>query len=176
MEDFSYVLDFLPTGFSNSRYNEPIAFTIGDKEFRMFKVLIKKGVSLEIHERLYQGKDKERRDKTERILHPVSYDEITPNAKTELVFALEEIVDAQESRFMEFFNSAGPVTNRFHSLELLPGLGKKKLKDLLRNRPFKSFQDIVERTSISSPQKLLAKCIEKEVIDNREKYKLFVIY
>ena len=88
-----------------------------------------------------------------------------------------DIVKNNEERFVKFFNEAPPITTRFHSLELLPGLGKKTMLEILEERkkePFKSFEDIKNRVkTIHSPEKLIAKRILEELENPNEKYRLF---
>ena len=72
----------------------------------------------------------------------------------------------------------GPISTRYHTLELLPGLGKKTLVAVLQERekkPFGSFKDLEERVSaLHQPEKLIVKRIEQEMADPAQKYKLFV--
>ena len=41
---------------------------------------------------------------------------LTPTAKNELQSVVEKIVSENESRFIDYFNSAQPMTPRVHSL------------------------------------------------------------
>ena len=62
-----------------------------------------------------------------------------------------------------------------HSLELLPGIGKKFMWQILKERQktlFTSFQDIAERTHIRSPKDLIIKRILSE-LQREDKYSLF---
>ena len=59
-----------------------------------------------------------------------------------------KIVKANEKRFVDVFNTAGPLNIREHALELLPGIGKKHLEAILKARnekKFESFADIAAR-------------------------------
>ncbi|MEM2131491.1 MAG: DUF655 domain-containing protein, partial [Candidatus Woesearchaeota archaeon] len=70
-----------------------------------------------------------------------------------------------------------PISTRMHVLELLPGLGKKHMWEIIEQRqekPFESFQDLKNRIKlIPEPQKMFAKRILTEILVN-EKYNLFV--
>ena len=62
-----------------------------------------------------------------------------------------------------------------HALKLLPGIGQKHMWEILETRErqkFVTFQDISDRTSISTPSKLIAQRIIKE-LQRDVKYYLF---
>ncbi len=105
----------------------------------------------------------------------IEYGELSPYAKSKLEEILPDIVREKEKVFVEFFNIAGPINIRFHSLELLPGIGKKTLMRILEERerkPFESFEDIRERVRID-PVKVIAERILRE-LQGGERYYLFV--
>ncbi len=185
MEEYAIILDYLPLGRPDDERplykREPIAFAIGEKFFTLMELVPKKDVELKTHERVYIGKEK--RDKIEYIKRRVSYSELSAAAKTELPYVIEKIVERNEEKFVEFFNKAQPITTRLHSLELLPGVGKKLMWEILEERekkPFSSFKDIEERVkTIPDPKKLIVKRIlieleESEAKVGKGKYKLFV--
>jgi len=81
----------------------------------------------------------------------------------------------QEQRFLDFFNQAQAVTPRMHALELLPGIGKKSMWQIVNERerkPFISFKDIRERAGVSDPIKIIARRILEE-LSQESKYRLF---
>jgi len=41
---------------------------------------------------------------------------------------------SKRNYFIQFFNNAPAISTRFHVLELLPGLGKKMMHDILTER------------------------------------------
>jgi len=86
-----------------------------------------------------------------------------------------ELVKTQEKRFVDFFNNSQPVTPRMHSLELLPGIGKKSMWQVVNMRerkPFASYKDIQERTGLSDIPKITSKRIIEE-LSTDSKYRLF---
>ena len=89
---------------------------------------------------------------------------------------IKEIVQKNENRFVQFFNSAQPLTTRMHQLELLPGLGKKHMWEILEERdtePFKHFNDIKKRVKLMpDPEKAVIRRIINE-IQGKEKYRIF---
>lgn len=176
-EEYAYVMDFLPTGRSSpdkSRYvAAPTAQVLGEDYFTMLEAELKPGTVVEPSERIYVGR--ERREKVNRILGRIGYQELTASAKAELPVVLEKMITSQEQRFVSFFNSAQAVTPRMHALEILPGIGKKSMWQIVDQRDRKSFEnfvDIQKRTSISDPVKTIAKRIVEELTED-SKYRLF---
>lgn len=180
MEDYAYILDYLPEGLPGERNfrREPVAYAVGENEFKLFELVPKRNAIIQIGERVYIGKDVDKRDKIQHVKRRISYEELTSASQSELPYVLSEIVQNNEARFVEFFNKAQAITTRYHMLELLPGLGKKTMWAILEERkkgPFKSFRDLSERVpSLKHPEKLIAKRIEIELSDPGQKYHLFV--
>lgn len=179
MEDYARILDYLPQGRPESpRFKrEPIACALGEDEFKLFELIPKENVTLAIGDRVYIGKEAEKRDLIFHVKRRIGYDELTNAAQSELPFIIQQIVNQKEEKFVGFFNESQAITTRFHMLELLPGLGKKTMWSILEERkkaPFVSFKDIAERvSSIHHPEKLVAKRIEVELSDPTQKYHLF---
>ena len=176
-EEYAYVLDFLSYGRPSSerprRMAAPTVQVIGETYFTLLEGELKLGASANPHERIYVGR--ERREKIERVMGRISYQELTASAKAELQPVLEELVKNQEDRFVAFFNVSQPVTPRMHALELLPGIGKKSMWQIVNAREktqFVNFRDIRERTSISDPVRILARRIVDE-LSGEGKYRLF---
>lgn len=178
MEDYAFVLDFLPRGRpDNPRSKEPLAYAVGEKNFVLLELVPKPEAALEAGQRVYVGKDPALRDKVDHVRGRLRFEDMTHAGQSELRPILEQIVKADEQRFVKFFNEAGPITTRMHMLELLPGLGKKLMWAVLDERkkgPFSSLEDLHQRVkALHSPVKLLAHRIEQEIIDAGEKYHLF---
>ncbi|NPA05535.1 MAG: DUF655 domain-containing protein [Crenarchaeota archaeon] len=178
-ELYAYVLDYLPLGNPIDRHpahrNRPVVQLIGEDYFMLLEATPRPNASLSLKERVYVGPEKELRLKIQRIDTAITYDDLTSVARDTLNEVLEEIIKAKEKVFVEFFNIAGPITLRMHSLELLPGVGKKTLMKILKQRetrPFESFEDIRERVNID-PVKAIKERIIAE-LKGGEKYYLFV--
>jgi len=175
-EENAYVLDYLPFGKpgARGRYRSgPIVQLIGEKYFTLLEANVKAGVTLKPLDRVYVGK--ESRKEITYILGRIEYDELTANAKMELENAIEHIIRVREDWFVNFFNTAHPITPRMHMLELIPGIGKKYMWNILNERerkPFESFEDLQRRINIPNPVKLLTKRIIEE-LSGESKYKLF---
>jgi putative nucleotide binding protein len=88
-----------------------------------------------------------------------------------------QMVKQNMDRFLKIYNEAPAISTRFHVLELLPGLGKKMMHDILterRKKPFVSFSEMCERIDfLRAPDRLIAKRIELELKDPNQKYRLF---
>ena len=174
-EEYAYVLDILPHGRPGTRPYRAGALVqlVGENYFTLLEATVKEGIPLRPHDRVYVGKDT--RDKVTYILGRVGYDEITTAARTELEVVLEKIVLSREGFFVKFFNTAQAVTPRMHSLELIPGIGKKYMWQILDQREmrtYRSFEDLQERANIPNPAKLLVKRILEELA-GESKYRLF---
>ena len=140
-EDYAVVLDFLPNGYAFDRrpvhIKTPIAQAIGKQNLVLLELVPKKDFFLQPHEEVYIGEGK--RDKIHHIAGRISPSKLTETAKTELNFIVEELVQKDETKFVEFFNNAGPINTRMHQLELLPGIGKRHMLALLDARIEKKF-------------------------------------
>ena len=176
-EEYAYVLDFLSYGRPSPERPRHVATptvqVIGETYFTLLEAELKQGAVATPPERIYVGQ--ERREKIERVMGRVSYQELTASAKAEMQPVLETLIRHQEERFVGFFNVSQPVTPRMHALELLPGIGKKSMWQIVNARekkPFTSFKDIQERTKTSAPVKVLAKRIVDE-LSGEGKYRLF---
>lgn len=176
-EDYAYVLDFMQFGRSSLERPRHVAVptvqVIGESYFTLLEAELKPGATVEPQERIYIGRD--RREKVNRIVSRINYDGLTATAKAEILPVLEQLIQINEGRFVDFFNKAQPVTPRMHALELLPGIGKKSMWQVVDQRekqPFESFRDIGKRTNVSDPGKIIARRILEELSEDA-KYRLF---
>ena len=178
MEEYACVLDILPEGRPDDRRQfrrEAIIYGLGVDEFKIFEMAPILGAVINIGDRVFIGKETEERKQIERVRARVTYAELTHTAQSELGFLLEELVLEQEEKFIEFYNHAGPISRRYHSLELLPGLGKKTMEAVIAHRPYTSFAEVEEKVSnLRHPEKLIAARIEHEIREPEQKYRLFV--
>jgi len=174
-DDYVIVLDFLPRGKASDRKAESLAQTIGENFFNLLEVVIKNGMIVKPGDRLYIGEGK--RNEVKYIRGRISYRELTSYAKDELEKIIEELIKKNEKKFVEFFNRAGPVTTRLHCLELLPGVGKKHMWQIIEERKkekFKDFEDLRKRIEmLPDPKKMVIRRIIEE-LEGKDRYKLFV--
>ena len=176
-EEYAYVLDYLQFGRPATDKPRHLALptvqVIGETYFTLLEAEVRVGIQVSLHERVYIGKD--RREKINRIIGRIGYNDLTANAKAELLPVLEELIANQEQRFVSFFNNSQAITPRMHALELLPGIGKKSMWQIINARerkPFTDFKDIQARTSVGDPIKVIAKRILDELTGG-EKYRIF---
>ncbi len=178
-EEIVIVLDFLPNGYPfddrPSHMKTTIAQAIGRDHFVLLELVPKKGIHLQPYEEVYVGEGK--RDKIHHIIGRLPATKLTETAKSELSYVVKDLVKKNEKRFVDFFNKAGPLSTRMHQLELLPGLGKKHMWEILEQRdekPFESFDDLKKRVRLMpDPEKVVIKRIMAE-IEGKEKHMIFV--
>ncbi len=178
-EEYGIILDFLQHGYPfdkrPSHLKTPIAQALGTTKFALLELVPKKDVYLQPFEKVYIG-DKER-DKIHHVNGRIGIGKLTQTARSELPHAVQALVEDDEERFVAFFNTAQPVSTRRHALELLPGVGKKHMWEILearKERPFTSFEDVKRRVpTLTDPKKAVLKRILDE-ISGKEKHRLFV--
>lgn len=178
-EEYAIVLDFLPNGYTSDNrpmhMKTPIAQAIGKEHFTLLELVPKKGIFLQPYEEVYIGEGK--REKVHHIVGKMMVEKLTQTAKSELDFVVKDLVEKNSQKFIDFFNSAGPLTTRMHQLELLPGLGKKHMWEILESRkekPFENFSDIKKRVKLMpDPEKAIIRRIMAE-LEGKEKHLIFV--
>jgi len=178
-EENSIILDFLPNGYAMDDrpmyMKTPVAQAVGKEHFVLLELVPKKGVHLQLYEEVYIGEGK--RDKIHHIVGKIPFSKLTRTARSELEFIIKDVVKKNEKKFVEFFNTARPLSTRMHQIELLPGVGKKHMWEIINEReekPFESFEDLKKRVRlIPDPEKLIIKRIIEEM-EGTEKHKLFV--
>lgn len=165
-EEYAYVLDFTQRAKSSTvRGREGIIIqAIGEERLTLLELLGTQNISVEVAERVYIGR--EGRDKVMSVLGRLEYDSISQSAKNELPSIIEKIVIANQKRFIDYINTAQPITPRIHALELIPGIGKTYMMTIIRERDRKKFENFVEiqqRVGLRDPAKLIAKRILDEI-------------
>jgi len=175
-EEYAFVLDYLPYGRSSDKSRHLVVPTVqimGEQFFTLLEAELKVGATVAVEERIYIGRD--RREKVDRIISRINYDQTTANAKAEIVPLIDGLVKKQEKRFVDFFNNSQPVTPRMHSLESLPGIGKKSMWTIINARekkPFTGYKEIQDRTGLTDVPKIITKRILEE-LSTETKYRLF---
>lgn len=175
-EEYAFVLDFFPhgkLGFRPGYRTGSLVQVVGEQYFTFLEAIAKEGLTLTVLDRVYVGKAA--REKITYIIGRISYNELTSNAKMELPLVVEQVVLNRESWFVNFFNTAHALTPRMNALELIPGIGKKYMWQILEERektPFITFKDLQQRANVPNPAKLLAKRVLEELA-GESKYRLF---
>ena len=172
----AYVLDFCPPN-PEDRHREhrerDFLQLIGDTYFTLMEALPREDAEIAIGSKISLLGPNSAIVDCSTVL--IGYDELSPYARSKLEEVVQNIIREKEKVFVEFFNTAPPVNIRFHTLELLPGIGKKTVHKIIEERerePFKSFEDIKRRVKID-PVKVLANRIIRE-LKGEERYYLFV--
>lgn len=174
-DEYIIVLDFLAHGKSGDRKAEPLVQAVGEKFFNLLEIVIKDDIKVKPKDRIYIGAEK--REEVKYIRSRIRYRDLTNFAKTELEDVIKEVIEKDEKRFVNFFNRAGPITTRLHSLELLPGIGKKHMWEIIKNRKqkqFEDFSDLRKRVAmLPEPKNMIVKRVIEE-LEGKDRYRLFV--
>ena len=178
-EEIVIVLDFLPNGYPFDErpihMKTAVAQALGKERFVLLELVPKKGVHLSAFEEAYIGEGK--RDKIHHISGKLPLDKLTQTARSELEYVIKDIISKNEKQFVDFFNNAQPLGTRMHQLELLPGLGKKHMWEIIEERKdkeFASFNDIKKRVKLMpDPERTIIRRILKE-LEGKEKHRIFV--
>lgn len=180
-EEYGTVLDYLPNGYPfdtrPSHRKTAIVQAIGNSRFVLLELAPKKEATLNLQpgKKIYIGEGK--RDEIHHIIGKLPMHKLTATAKAELSYVVEELVNKNEKRFIDFFNNARPLSTRMHQLELLPGFGKKHMWEVIearKEKPFENFNNLKKRVKLlPAPKKAVIKRIMKE-LGGKEKHRLFV--
>ncbi len=165
-EDFAYVLDFIPRGKSViiKEREGPLVQAIGEERLTLLEILANNNADFRSGERIPIGK--ENRSKIVSVLGKLEYSELTNEARNELQPVLEEMIKGNEQRYIAYFNELQPITPRLHALELIPGIGKTFMRQIVNQRDrkkFETFEELEKRVGIHEPIRLVARRIVEEL-------------
>jgi len=173
-EEHAIILEYLPNGYPLEGKMMPIAQAVGEHDLTLLELVPRRDVNLETGEKVYIGEGK--RDKIYYILGRLKREKLTEHAKDQLQEMIGKIVLEKEQEYVTFFNESQAINKRVHQIELLPGLGKKHMKEILEEReekPFESFEDLKQRVhNLPDPQKAIEKRIFQELTE-MERFNLF---
>lgn len=175
-EENVIVLDYLSRGYSSSYTGEPIAQSVGLEYFTLLELVPREKISLKLGQEIYIGP--EEREEIKFIKGRLNYDKLTHTAQAELPDAVEGVIRSKESKFVGFFNKAGPISIRKHSLELLPSIGKEHARHIIETReakPFENFKDLGDRVRLMpNPVRVIQERVIEELRGDA-KYYLFTL-
>ena len=165
-EEFAFVLGFMPRGKSVviKGREGPMVEAIGEDRLTLLELLAMENQDFEAGEKVKIGK--EGREKIVSVLGKLTYEELSSEAKTSLPVVVEGLVKENEKKYVTYFNDLQPLTPRLHGLELIPGIGKTFMKEIVAMRdrqPFTSFDDVQTRVGLRDPAKMIAKRIVEEL-------------
>lgn len=175
-EENAIILEYLANGYPLSKKMLPIAQAIGENNLILLELIPRKGLQLNLGEKVYIGEGK--RDKIYYIKGRLHREKLTETAKKQLEEFIKDVVKKREKEFVDFFNKSDAINKRTHQIELLPGMGKKHMQEILKQRKekeFESFEDLKKRIpNLPDPEKAIEKRIFQE-LTNLERHNLFCI-
>jgi len=174
------VLDVMPQGRPDDgrpQYEKsPVAYALDERDFSLYELTLADDAEVSVGDRL-QVAPTDAADSVTRM-RPIEFADLSGNAEAELEYAVADVVETDEERFVDFYNNAQPITLRLHQLNLLPGIGKKLRNNVLDERkrsPFESFEELEERVAgLHRPKEVLVERVLEELRDDDLKYKTFV--
>ncbi len=173
-EEKIVILDYLPHGRGMGRGgNDPIIIGVGTKWFTLLEVAVLSGEQFIPLDEVMIGKERDRSIK--HINRRIGSVDLTIDAQDKMQEAIQHIIATHEKRFINFFNRAGSISIKKHSLELIPGVGQKTMWSIVQERkstPFISFEDLEERAGLSDIPQLIVKRIINE-LEGDERHFLF---
>lgn len=173
------LLDFFPSGRSEGGprgYDrQPLGYGLGRDSFRLFEIVFEEDADVGIGESVVVAPEEEQEDIVDSW--EIGHDDLSGGAESELEYAIREIVESEEDRFVGFFNDAQPITLRLHQLNLLPGIGEKLRNSIIderKRKPFESFEELEGRVNgLHDAQDILVERIMEEIREEDLKYRLF---
>ena len=175
-ESFGLIFDisheYMSESGSSFRKEVTVVHVVGEAYFSLLKVILKRPIlGLVEADRLDFTDQRSNFYRIKRI----KLNEIPKGSESVLEEQLTKLVVSQEKqKFVNFFNQAKPITIKLHQLKLLPGVGQKRMWDIIEARKkgeFESFKDIEERTGLISVPVLVNRILEE--LTSEEKYNLF---
>jgi len=166
LEEYGYVLDVF------EGRGGRIGQILGEQCFTLMEFTLDRKVTINHLERIYIGKGP--RIKARKFIRLINYNNLTIRAKDNLIHALEKIIKLNEDQWVEFFNNAGPINIRTHTLELLKTIGKKTVSKIIserENKPFISFDDIKDRVGVDP-----IKAIIERILSEMKEEQLYYIF
>ena len=172
------VLDYLAHGRSDEggpAYNqEPVAQALGVEGFRLYELVVESDAGVSIGDELVVRPP----EPPVTEFREMTYADLSQGAQSELEYVIDELIEANEARFVDVFNEAQPITLRLHQLNLLPGIGDKlrdQILDARKRGPFDSFDDMAARINgLHDPEGVIRERILSELQEDDVKYSLFV--
>lgn len=174
MEDNAWVIEYLSAGHAEALRREPVVQLLGTRFFTLLEATVNPSANIVIGQKVCVGK--EGRAEVAHIKGRIKYENLTNGAREFLPAMIKKAVNERESDFVAFINNARPISIRVHTLDLLPGIGKKNMESLLKEReakPFETFADIHARVpTLADPVGVFVHRILSE-LQGSEKYYLF---
>lgn len=174
-----YLLDILQHGGVDQAHHawDPIAQIMVLPDFDLYEVTLNKNKIADLTlEEKYQF-DIGKEALFIKVNKKLEHSHLTPASENSLPQVVQKYVKDHEERFVNFLNKVGPITIKRHYLEVLPGVGKKLMNEILTQRnqkPFESYENVIKRVPGFKVIDVIAKRIIEELEDDDVKHKLFV--
>jgi len=173
------VLDYLPHGRSDDERPQyrrsAVGYALDTEDFRCFEFVVAEDGDVAIGDEVPIDSGVE--ESGVEHVREIEYDDLSGGAQSELEYVVEEVIAAEEERFVDVYDEAGPITLRLHQLNLLPGIGEKLRDAILDERkrgPFEDFEDVEERVDgLHDPAGVIAERIMEEIRGDDLKYRIF---
>ncbi|MBS71322.1 MAG: hypothetical protein CMO20_00015 [Thermoplasmata archaeon] len=140
-----------------------VIYCISENHLHLIKARAKPGVgNLEVGQKLTMPEDES--SEIAIVLGRSRYRELSNSAQFALTDVVKQILSDNPDPSLTFYNRAGPVSLKFHAFQLLPGVGQKKVKQMLDKRTsigWLSFEEIDESCSIDSLQLIAERLVEE---------------
>ncbi len=107
----------------------------------------------------------------------IRHRDLTPAAIGELTEAVLATISENPEKHLGFYNSAGPMSLKYHAFQLLPGIGNSKALQMVQSRGISGWSDFAavdEACGIDSAR-LLAERYVKEMEDDAQTPRLLDI-
>ena len=107
------------------------------------------------------------------IIGPISeirFKDLSQTSQGELTDSILKSISSDPDRHLMFYNRAGPMSLKFHSFQLLPGVGNSKAMQMVKSRGgngWSTFEQVDESCGIESAR-LLAERYVKEMEDTAQ--------
>ncbi|VVC04534.1 Uncharacterised protein [Candidatus Bilamarchaeum dharawalense] len=174
MEDNAWVIEYLSAGRADAIRKEPVVQLLGTRFFTLLEATVNPSATIVLGQNVYVGK--EGRKEIAHIKGRIGYSDLTNGAREFLPTMIKKAVGEREMDFVNFINHAKPISIRVHTLDLLPGIGKKNMEAILKERevkPFESIADLHKRVpSLADPTGIFVQRVLSE-LEGKEKYYLF---
>jgi putative nucleotide binding protein len=174
MEDYAWVVEYMSAGRASDSRKESVVQLVGHNFFTLLEASVKPNASMVVGNKVFVGKGE--RSEIDRIKGRIAYTQLTNGAQEILPTVLRRIIEERSDLFINFMNKAAPISMRVHQLDLLPGIGKRNMEEILKERekgPFADFVDLKKRVpTLADPMGIFVHRIISE-LEGKERYYLF---
>jgi len=170
------LLDVLPNGRPDDdrpQYRKsPVAYGLGTDAFRLYELTLDEEADVSVSHR--RARRTGRRSVPRGVVRRPH-----PERGRRIEYAVEDIVEGDEKRFVDFYNEAGPITPGSTSSTSCRGSANSSgtRYSTSESAAFESFEEVSERvTGLHHPREVLVERIVEEIHEEDLKYRRFVGY